>query len=376
MRYIWFSFSFLAFILLCVLGMNIFWPEGMSFSLISKGQSSSGPLEKREPLPTWSIEEKFIAETFDSSYSGFSVNPPERMYSRFDGEEIAGTDAESEFLMGVMIDNSNPARKMQISLNEAHLVVEALAEGGVTRFLAFFSSRQNFDKIGPIRSARPYFFDFARPLHSLYIHAGGSDVVMVELKNQEDILDVDHHWIGNSGELFWRDDSYYAPHNLFTSTKGLKAHLEATEDKNGFAPLSDEIFDFSDIPIKGEPMTSIDTTFSTSSYDASWEWDAERKEFVRSQYGLKLDIGVENLVIMEAEMWRIANDPKGRMGMKNVGSGDIIFFQNGEYTHGTWTKDSREGRTVFFDENGVELTFLRGKTWIAILDDLQKLTIK
>jgi hypothetical protein len=311
-------------------------------------------------------------------FAEMHVDPPKRIYSLFDGQEISAEEANGEYVIGVMIDNSGPARRMQINFNEAPIVMETLAEGGVTRFLAMFSSRQNFEKIGPIRSARPYFFDMLRPFHGLYLHAGGSDVVMGELITQEDILDLDHHYIGNHETLFWRDQTYYAPHNLFTSTEGIKKYIATLTDLNGFKPLEESLFNFTDLPLQSEEKVSdIEMTFSTSyNYDASWKWDEATKLFKRIQNGLQLDVGVNNLIILEAEMWRIPNDPKGRMGMKNVGGGELILFQNGTLLQGAWSKKERSAPLEFFDANGLPLPLLRGKTWIVVLSNFDQLSWK
>src|SRR6266545_5705699 len=75
----------------------------------------------------------------------------------------------------VMIDN-HPDAYPQTGLDHAAVVFEALAEFGVTRFMAVYAPGITPDapQIGPIRSTRLYFAQWALGFHALYVHAGGS----------------------------------------------------------------------------------------------------------------------------------------------------------------------------------------------------------
>ena len=50
-----------------------------------------------------------------------------------------------------------------------------------------------------------------------------------------------------------------------------------------------------------------------------------------------------------------------------IGKGSALIFKNGTVISGTWEKVSQEGRTKFFDENGSEVSFVRGPIWIEVL---------
>ncbi len=89
-----------------------------------------------------------------------------------DGVMVA-PEFEKSQLYGVMIDNFSTARP-QFGLSAASLVYEAPAEGGVTRYLAFFSPDSAPSEIGPVRSARAYFLNWAKELGATFVHVGGS----------------------------------------------------------------------------------------------------------------------------------------------------------------------------------------------------------
>src|SRR6185369_11335241 len=73
----------------------------------------------------------------------------------------------------VMIDN-HPDAYPQAGLDHAAVVFEALAEFGVTRFMAVYAPgiTPAAKQIGPVRSTRLYFAQWAMGFHALYGHAG------------------------------------------------------------------------------------------------------------------------------------------------------------------------------------------------------------
>src|SRR3972149_3726172 len=77
--------------------------------------------------------------------------------------------------LGIMIENHEDSRP-QSGLSGADIIYEAVAEGGITRFLAMYYC-QDAGIVGPVRSARTYFVDFVSEYGSfpLYVHVGGAN---------------------------------------------------------------------------------------------------------------------------------------------------------------------------------------------------------
>ena len=111
---------------------------------------------------------------------------------------------ENNFLIALMIDNHSDARPPS-GLSKAHLVFEAEVEGGITRIMGIFSSGQDLEEIGPIRSARPYFVDWARELSALYAHVGGSPDALVKIQ-QDKIFDINEFF---NHFMWFREGFYY-----------------------------------------------------------------------------------------------------------------------------------------------------------------------
>lgn len=98
-----------------------------------------------------------------------------------------------------MIDNHSGAWP-QANLNKAYLVYEIIVEGGETRLMAVFKG-QDLEKIGPIRSSRHYFLDYALENDAIYVHHGWSP----QAQNDISALNVNNiNGIQESSNNFWR----------------------------------------------------------------------------------------------------------------------------------------------------------------------------
>jgi len=272
--------------------------------------------------------------------------------------------------IGVMIENLATVRP-QSGLSEANLVYEALAEGGITRFLAFFADDKDIPEIGPVRSARVYYLDWASELSAVYIHCGG-DPYALKLAREYGMKGLDQMYNGN---FFWRSSTALAPHNLFTKTTLLKQALQAKGWKNegDFQPwlfkkekkLNARPTDVQDIVIN----------FSTSSYQVIWKYDRENNQYLRYNGGFKhldknsdAEITAKNVIVqyMVAKI-KDPGDIKGRLGMHTIGGDKALIFHDGEVIQGIWKKASRQERTRFYDNEGKEIEFNPGTTWIEVV---------
>ena len=138
-----------------------------------------------------------------------SSNKEEKNENKNEIKIYSGNDRS----IAVVIDNVGDAIP-QTGLNDAAIVYEIIVEGGLTRFLAIFKG-VNIDTIGPVRSARPYFLDYAMENDSIFTHFGYSaraenDIGKLKINNVNGLID---------NNAFWRTDKKTAPHNALTSTE-------------------------------------------------------------------------------------------------------------------------------------------------------------
>jgi hypothetical protein len=125
-------------------------------------------------------------------------------------------EVESRPIM-VMVENS-PAARPQSGLDQADIVYEILAEGDITRFAAVYQSRSP-EKIGPVRSIRPYYVEIGDGLDAYIVHAGWSQEAMNLIASRG----LDHFdEVYGDGKYYWRDSGRKMPHNLYTSIERIR----------------------------------------------------------------------------------------------------------------------------------------------------------
>jgi hypothetical protein len=283
-----------------------------------------------------------------------------------------------------MIDN-HPNAYPQTGLDRAAVVFEALAEFGVTRFMAVYAPGITPDapKIGPVRSTRLYFVQWAMGLHPLYAHAGGSPqgLALAESTDQLSNLDALHLKTGEAS-YFWRGKDRAAPHNLYTSS----AELERAAVERGVADLAQADIGFlfkADAPEAQRPAEQrIDYFFIYKQDSAGWAYDPETNGYLRLRRGrpaIDADSGeqlwAKNVVVMEVREQRIAGDEKGRIEQEVLGSGRARVFVDGVEREVAWHKDAPEAQLGFFDASGDEVRFNAGPIWIVALPSLENLAV-
>ena len=116
--------------------------------------------------------------------------------------------------IAVMIDN-NVENDEQVGLQDAYLTYEIIVEGGLTRIMAIYKDVDT-SVIGPVRSSRHYFLDYALENDAIYAHYGWSTYA----ENDIEALSV-NNINGLYDDAFYRDSSIAAPHNVFTSIDNL-----------------------------------------------------------------------------------------------------------------------------------------------------------
>ena len=151
---------------------------------------------------------------------------------------------EKRFPLAVMIENSTEARP-QSGLSSADIIYEAVAEGGITRFMVIYLCNLSDVQIGPVRSARTYFLDWLSEYDGLYAHVGGANTPgpanalgqIIKYK----IKDLNQFSIGFP--TFWRDYQRLGrpvatEHTMYSTTQKLWAIgakkgwvVENTEDQ-------------------------------------------------------------------------------------------------------------------------------------------------
>jgi len=276
--------------------------------------------------------------------------------------------------IAVMIENLASIRP-QGGLDQASLVYEALVEGGITRFVAFFVITGPIEDIGPVRSARPYYLDWVKELNALYAHVGGSPQAMSEISTKG-IFNLDQFY---DARYYWRKDlARPREHNVFTASKFLTFALR---DKQAPSLGDFEAWKFKDdIPLDDRPTEAITITinYSSSSYLVRYAYDRDTNTYDRFQNEdphLIMNSGVQispkNVVVQYA---KTGLADAQRLTMETVGQGQAVVFRDGKAITGQWRKDSGTDRTRFYDESGSEIVFNGGQTWVEVVPTDREVT--
>ncbi len=336
----------------------------------------------------------------DQKKSGFIVNNegPKTEACPLNGklftkEEAAAWSKRSPLF--VMIENHEDARP-QSGLSSADVVYEAVAEGGISRFgIVFYCGVQAKDTIlGPIRSARTYFLDWASEYgaNPIYVHVGGAN--SPGPANALGQIE-DYGWGGAKGNdinqfsagfpTFWRDyerlgRTVATEHTMYSTTEKLwnlakeRGWTNLNEDGEkwdaDFRPWK-----FADAADTAGETTDISFNF-WDGYDAylvDWKFDPAAKLYKRSNGGVEhIDnnnqeiLSTANIVVQFEKESRANDGYEGNLHMLygTIGTGKALIFQNGEVTSGTWNKKSRLDRTAYYDDSGKEISFVRGPIFI------------
>jgi len=345
-------FSAAAFLFLAALGLLIFY-------LVQAGPGAFSVINKSDGRSQNSGQEKQAGQDY-------ALPNGVRM---LDGMTVP--EAETNKLpLAVMIENLSVVRP-QSGLSAANLVYEALAEGGITRFLAVFSGTADLPEIGPVRSARVYYLDWATELGAAYIHCGG-DPYALRLIKQYKMRDLDQSY---NGYFFWRKDELAAPHNLFTKTALLVEAVNAKGwlDQGNFKPWLFKTE--ATLDSRPENTADISIDFSSPSYAVVWKYDRENNQYLRYNGGFPhLDknngeqIKAKNVVVQfMVAAFKDDDLAKGRLGMHTIGGDKALIFRDGEAISSIWKKNYREDRTRFYTTDWKEIEFDPGTIWIEVV---------
>ena len=296
------------------------------------------------------------------SVDDFSDKP--RFVSVLDGLPVENATSSLPVIAAVMIDNFSSSRP-QYGLAQASIVYEAPVEGGLTRYLAIFDRSHKVIKVGPVRSARPYFLDWqAEYGQPFYMHSGGSPDALNKIKNSA-MLDANEFYFG---AYYWRVNDRVAPHNLFTSSElWSKLALERlTETPTVWVGRFFE----TNPPASSTAAISVSIKYNPN-YKVSWKYDSARGIYDRLLADVPYvdfageTLTADNVVIQYVQVRSL--DEEDRKEITTIGSGSARVLRDGRIIYGDWQKDSFSGRTIFTDLSGEEIKFKPGVTWIQIV---------
>ena len=343
-----------------------------------------------------------VSQTGTNPEKGFVIDPntPKTAECPINGQmytEQEKTIWEKNRPLAIMIENHAESRP-QSGLSKADVVYEAVAEGGITRFMGVFycGIAAQSTLVAPVRSARTYYLPWVLEYDALYNHVGGAgncnDTTVDERAKalcqieQYGVKDMDQFGIPfptcyrNYDRL---DHTVATEHTMVCDTgKLLKLASErgwTNVDAKGIAwdkNFSRWKFKKDADSTKRGTVGSLSFTAwkgYESSYGVRWDYDSTTNFYKRTNGG-EAHVDLENkqqltakavVVLFAKETGPV--DDHAHLLYNTIGTGEGILFQDGSGQVVTWKKPTRSSRTQIIDKNGKEVEFNRGQIWFELL---------
>jgi hypothetical protein len=273
--------------------------------------------------------------------------------------------------LSIKVENVAAARP-QAGLNSADLVTEQLVEGGLTRLLVTYQSK-DAPQVGPVRSVRPVDGPLLRQLGGgLFGFSGGASGVLEVVRRTSDATFLSP---AEAPGGYRRVSGRSAPHNLFTSTSAL---YEAGRSAGEPAPPA--LFTYADAaPATARAVTRARLRFSPSSR-ASWEWHPG-EGFVRFQDGTldrlvdRSPVTTQNVVVMSVTIGRtrfvdVAGNPTPDVDV--IGEGTAWVLRDGKLVTGTWRRPAASDPVQVLGTDGEPIPLHAGPTWVELLPSTER----
>lgn len=282
--------------------------------------------------------------------------------------------------VAVMIDNEGLRSLPQGGIYKAQLVYEITVEGGETRLMPVFWGTDP-ELIGPVRSSRHYFLDYAMEHDAVYVHYGWSPMAMRDISKFK-INNI--NGVGYGGEVFWdltKDRGNWQ--DSYTSMEKVKGFIKKAKYRT--ATQKKPVFTYNTLDTEienGQKAEKVDLRY-TSNYNSSYVYDSSTKLYQKFRKGKphmerndNTQLAVKNIIIQSISNYRIKGDDKDRQELSDVGSGKGWIVTCGKAIKIKWSKASRSAPTKYTDEKGNPVSLNPGLTWIQIVPLSSKITIE
>jgi hypothetical protein len=366
-----------------------------------------------EPDDGFRLDPTGSADSDEQSSSGFSQFANEPKTEVCPINNMLYTKSEKDLWSTkrpilTMIENSPDARPHS-GLSLADVVYEAVAEGGVTRFMGVFYCGAQADsaRVAPVRSARIYFVNLAAEYNTpIYMHVGGANCSRDEASGQcishrktwaiEELAKLgwrrpggnDFDTIGDVGKpVLFRDATRLnrqvaTEHTMVGSLPD--AWREAQKRKfTNLMPNGKEWLDgfrpwqFSEgLALTGTPASTVSFDFwkNYKDFSVDWKYDSTKGVYFRSQGGQpQMDLDTDEQISAANVIVQFAKEESGLDALKHlyydlISQGKGIYFQNGQAVDIKWQKTRQDAKTVYTDaKTNQEILLAPGKIWIHIL---------
>jgi hypothetical protein len=313
--------------------------------------------------------------------------PPGIVTGPLDGEPTPRADAQRRAI-AVMIDNYYPDARPQTGISQASVVFETLVEGGYTRIMPVYLEHDP-TVVGPVRSTRIYFDDWAAALHAILVHVGGNDDADAQLWQMPPVYNLDQGTVqfvlAYYNPYFWRSAARSIPDNMYANIVKLRSYAAHHGQDWRYSNASLAHKQLAPVAARGRSGTLtlqfVDPNYSTvpanPEYDVQYRFDPTSDSYIRVLGGTpQIDAGTheqiraQNIVVMHTGAGTAdlaAGTTVDAVSIPVVGTGPAEFYLDGQVQHGTWRQKDALAPLQFLNRQGRPVKLNPGQTWIEVL---------
>ena len=280
------------------------------------------------------------------------------LLSPFTGEPVPSLNR----VLAVKIDNIVNARP-QTGLTHADIVYVLPVEGGLSRFMAVFSSHYP-PVIGPVRSAREDDLELLRQFgRPAFAYSGATATLLPYIHRTARIVDL---YSGiTSG--YYRDNSRIAPYNLYAHTRQLLRQAPHASKARDIG------FRFGPPPPGGKAIRSESASYPAASF--TFTWSAAKQRWLVSIDGVRAvttdggrmspaTVVIQHTTVRTSRFLEYGKPPPYA---ESVGSGTAVVLRDGKAWTTHWSRPSANGGTTFTTASGQRMTFATGQVWVLLV---------
>lgn len=326
---------------------------------LAPAPATGAPAPTPLPTPTPSATPEPLPALVPAPLTGLPVSP-----------EVAARHP-----IAVMIDDHRAARP-QAGFNATAVVWQAPAEGGIPRYM-FIIQDDLPALIGPVRSVRQYYVDWAAEWNAVLVHVGGEPGALATLRAAGDgrlVWNVEERLY--EGTYLWRATDRAVPHNVYSDGEHLRQVAAVVGATDG--PIRPAWTFGRDARPSARPVgttLTIHYPYETITY----RYDAASNRYLRfidAATEPQLDaadgevVAPSNVVVLRIPFGPLddGHPDKERLEADDVGVGEAIISTNGRIIQGTWSKASVTGPTRLYDATGSPVTLTAGQTFVQVID--------
>jgi hypothetical protein len=282
---------------------------------------------------------------------------PTQLLSPFTGEPVKSLGP----VLAVKIDNIIYARP-QTGLTDADIVYVLPVEGGLSRFLAIFSS--HFPPvIGPVRSARADDLELLRQFGRPAFAWSGAQPRLTRVVERAHIVDLYAELVNG----YYRDYDRIAPYNLYANTHTLLAEAKGASKAHSIG------FKFGPPNPGGRVTSSASVSYPAASF--TFKWSARLGRWLVWMDGARAastegpQLSAATVVIQHTD---VSTSKFLEYGLRppyaqSIGHGTATVLRNGKAYRVNWSRPRLDDGTTFTTRSGQPMRFAPGPVWIVLV---------